>query len=957
MKQTIIITSLLIFSFFLTSAQDFDFAFKAGGTGTDAATSVAVHPTDGSIYVCGHFSGTVNFVRKTGWQHRTSNGSKDIFVAKYSSDDRLLWVRAIGGSSEDKANDLAVDANGNVYVTGSFRSTVDFNPATNQTVDKTARGNTDIFLLKLSSAGLYNWVVTTGGTATTLEAGNGVAVDLDNNVYMTGAFEGFANFNPNGAARYQYINGNLNIFLAKYTSAGLLSWVKSIGDSSLDDMGGKSIAISTHDYIYVVGSFAGTAMFDPSTSYSILNSAGYQDGFVTCFYKTGTFSWAKRMGGAYSDYVHDITLDPHNNVGIAGRATGAVSYPGGGFTTYAGEQDAFFARMTSTGSFQWAKNIAGHGEWDDAYSVAMDGCGRMYVGGRFCSSADFDPSSSSTYRFAPACNGWYQNYAYFIACYETNGSYLWAETSGTGSAPGSGTSQVLGMALDACESLYMVGDFSTSQNFDISGGTHNLTPAGNKDAFVSKHFLPKIAVTNNGDTGKGSLRNAINCANSHVGPDEIVFNLKGSGPHTIYPHTTMTAVMDDHTSIDATTQPGYYLGQIVLDGSLLGPYSYGLRIDRCDNGTLVGMSIRNFSEDGIHGYYANNLTIKNCQIGGNGRDGMQLNYGTNALIQGNIVGLDELTTTPEPNGGCGINLYRSHNSRIGGSTTTLSNILSANMSSGLHLASDNTVVEGNYIGSNRSGYTNFGNMSHGVSVAGSSNRIGGGASYQGNLIVYNGSFGIRMQNNTAYNYNAFWLNSFYCNGNSAIEINNANEMVSPPQVTMATIPKISGTAKPLAYVDVYAADSSGCTGGVCQGRYWLGYVRADISGNWALNGSFAPNMSVMAMQTDVANNSSNFSGCVKTVSVPQTNNRQEAPPLEVEEITLFPNPTTNYFSIQSREKIEGVKIIDLKGRVLKKVNALEAGQRISVENLASGFYIAQVKTEAGEKAIRFCVKK
>lgn len=77
----------------------------------------------------------------------------------------------------------------------------------------------------------------------------------------------------------------------------------------------------------------------------------------------------------------------------------------------------------------------------------------------------------------------------------------------------------------------------------------------------------------------------------------------------------------------------------------------------------------------------------------------------------------------------------------------------------------------------------------------------------------------------------------------------------------------------------------------------------------------------------------------------------------VEGITLFPNPTTEYISIKTDAKVESVKIIDLKGRVLKQTSATEAGQRISVGDLTAGFYIAQVKTEAGEKGIRFIVKR
>jgi hypothetical protein len=961
MKQTIILTSLLILSFFLSSAQELDFAFKIGASGTETATSVVVHPTDGSVYVCGHFTGTVNFGRFTGWQHRTSNGSKDIFVAKYSADDRLMWVRTVGGSGEDKANDLAVDDAGNVYVTGSFRSTVDFDPNFYARDYHIAKGNTDIFLMKLSSGGHYRWTVATGGTATTFEAGYGVAVDHDNNIYMTGAYEGSAvNFNPRGYTRYLYAPGDLNIFLSKYDPNGMNLWAKSFGDYSLDDMGGRSIAVDSYNNVYFAGSFAGTCRFDFYSSYASLTSAGYQDGFVSSFTKTGGFRWAKRIGGTYSDYVYDVTVDVHNNVGIGGRARGAVSYVSGGFTTFNNTQDAFFARLTSTGSFQWAKHIASEGDWDDVYSVVMDGCGRMYVGGRFCKEGDFDPSTGTYNLYAPECGAWYQNYAYFVACYGADGSYQWAKTSGTNSAPGTGTSQILGMALNACESLYTVGDFSSSQNFDISGGTHTLTPAGGIDAFVSKHFLPEITVTNTNDSGKGSLRNAITCANDHVGPDKIVFNLPGYGPHTIYPNSELPMVRDDHTDVDVSTQSGFYLGQVIIDGSLLGPYSYGMRFDRNESCSLTGLSIKNFSEDGIHGYYTDHLSIKNCQIGASGRDGMQINYSYMPVIQGNIIGLDESASVPEPNSGCGINLFRSHRAHVGGNSHALANTISSNAKDGIFIASDSAGVEGNYIGTNRWGYAAFGNMRSGIQVVGKFNRIGGISGY-GNLIAYNGLWGIMIQNNPSYTRNHFWLNSYYCNNHAAIEINTANAAILPPVITTATTTEISGTTDPGTFlVDIYAADNSGCSGATCQGRYYLGFASVDASGNWKLTGSFSSGISVVAMRTDGNKNSSEFSTCHTTTGEDPNNNqnnRQAGSDVAVEGITLFPNPTTEYFSIKTDVKVEGVKIIDLKGRVLKQTGTIEAGQRISVGDLTAGFYIAQVKTEAGEKAIRFVVKR
>ena len=98
-----------------------------------------------------------------------------------------LWARNAGGSSSDYCNSIAVDVNGNSYVTGSFQGSATFGSTT-----LTSSGGSDIFIAKLDSSGNWLWAKNAGGTGA--DIGNGIAVDADGNSYVTGYFEGSSTF-------------------------------------------------------------------------------------------------------------------------------------------------------------------------------------------------------------------------------------------------------------------------------------------------------------------------------------------------------------------------------------------------------------------------------------------------------------------------------------------------------------------------------------------------------------------------------------------------------------------------------------------------------------------------------------------------------------------------------------------------------------------------------------------
>ena len=186
---------------------------RAGGIGYDEGRGVATDAA-GNIYVGGLFQNTASF----GTTNLTSSGESDVFLAKYDPSGTLLWVRKAGSADFDEAHSIAVDSQGNVVLTGFFDANATFGTLT---LTNTS-GSDDIFVAKCNSAGTFLWARKAGGSATN-DVGNGIAVDTNANIYVTGYFAGTATF---GAITLTSSNSSPDSFLAKYDSSGNVLWAR-----------------------------------------------------------------------------------------------------------------------------------------------------------------------------------------------------------------------------------------------------------------------------------------------------------------------------------------------------------------------------------------------------------------------------------------------------------------------------------------------------------------------------------------------------------------------------------------------------------------------------------------------------------------------------------------------------------------------------------------------------------
>lgn len=229
----------------------------------------------GNVYVTGYFWGKVDFDPGQGVTELTSGGGTDVFVQKLDANGNFLWVKSIRSSSGDWSNSMTVDAKGNVYVTGGFEGMADFDPSAAEMLLKAA-GKGDIYILKLDANGNFIGAKSMGGLGKDL--GSSICTDISGNVYLTGSFQGTADFGSNKEPMLLTSNGDSDVFILKLNDQGQSIWVESIGDKAYD--AGLGIITDASNDIYLTGTFQGTINLEPERKKKQLIAAGYNDVFV-----------------------------------------------------------------------------------------------------------------------------------------------------------------------------------------------------------------------------------------------------------------------------------------------------------------------------------------------------------------------------------------------------------------------------------------------------------------------------------------------------------------------------------------------------------------------------------------------------------------------------------------------------------------------------------------------------
>jgi hypothetical protein len=495
-RKNILLLICLFFHTF-TFSQTLDWAVGIGGGNGDEGLSIFVDD-NGNVYTTGYFQTTADFDPSTSVYNLTPvpgfSGwapASDVFIQKLDNQGSLVWAKSFGGTTKDIGTSITVDDNGNVYTTGYFGNTADFDP--NSGIHNLTGGLSDIFIQKLDNQGNFVWAKKIGNSNNSLEEVNSITLDKSGNLYIIGAFSETVDFDPNiGVYNLSAIGNSIyakDIFIQKLDSNGNMLWTKSFG-GNLDD-NGTSIVIDDFNNIYATGYFSDTVDFDPNSGVYNLISNGSADIFVQKLDSSGNMLWAKNFGGNLNDVANKITIDSWGNIYTTGSFSDTVNFNSNSVITNLiaiGSTDIFVQKLDNSGNFIWAKSMGGIDD-DVANSITINQFGSIYTTGSFKSTVDFDPNSG-IYNLTATAGNWHPS-DIFIQKLDAQGDFVWAKNLG-----GSKSDKGNDITADAMGNVYTTGSFSGTVDFDFDTTTTYLV-SGSTDSFDI--FIQKIDSTNHLD--------------------------------------------------------------------------------------------------------------------------------------------------------------------------------------------------------------------------------------------------------------------------------------------------------------------------------------------------------------------------------------------------------------------------------------------------------------------------
>ena len=350
----------------LNPAGEVLWAISTGGSYNDNGDSIAVDDA-GNVYVVGSFRGNgLDF----GGQPYDGVGHFDILTAKISTDGVVQWVRVLGGFAMDLSDNITVDGQGNVYVTGQFWEWVVLGSET-----LTSNGRWDMIVAKYDTDGTPVWGYTAGGVGD--DDGRGIAVDSQNNVYVSGVFHESVTIGTDTLNS----NGGQDNLLTKLDSDGNPLWATSFGCDTGDYISRMAVG-PDGDHLVVL------AHYESAFDYADVRIPAYGswDAMVAKIDTEGKAIWARPVGSIGWDAAQDVAIDDANNIFVVGPFSAPTMFGYFDLEGY-GLSDLYFSKFSPDGSLLNV-TTAGGPEWDQGLGIAIDST-HAYVAGRFSLTTDF----------------------------------------------------------------------------------------------------------------------------------------------------------------------------------------------------------------------------------------------------------------------------------------------------------------------------------------------------------------------------------------------------------------------------------------------------------------------------------------------------------------------------------------------------------------------------------------
>ena len=399
MKKQITYLLFNLLFIFTIQAQSVEWASHFGGSGEDVLLSVDTD-NNGNTYSTGYFTDSSDFDDIT----LNALGFFDGFITKTDDNGNIIWAKSISQPTNeiDPNHDtvpyaIAVDANGNVIIAGSFRlGSIDADPGPGIHI-LSATNDFEMFIIKLDTDGDFIWATSFGATTDVFESIYDIAVDANGDIYATGFFSDNISISHAAGTTGITSNGGQDILVIKYTSDGAFSWMQHMGgpDSDL----GLGIDVSDSGDVYITGDYNGTAIFyDPifnpfnSSPITLTTTDNGKGIFALKLDTFGNYQSVVKIGeGTLAGIGESIAVDTNDFAYVTG-------YYGGFFTSNEDSSDpiildsdlafeGFVAKIDFVNDFVvWNKEIDGGTEPVFGYSVDTDSNNDIYLTGYYGSS-------------------------------------------------------------------------------------------------------------------------------------------------------------------------------------------------------------------------------------------------------------------------------------------------------------------------------------------------------------------------------------------------------------------------------------------------------------------------------------------------------------------------------------------------------------------------------------------
>lgn len=391
------------------------------------------------------------------------------------------WANRFGGTGNESVNKMRTDNAGNIYVIGSFRNTVDFDPGPGL-ANRTSAGGDDIFFAKYSATGNFLWVNAIGTASDDL--GYDLKTDAAGHVYVCGSFaygNQSADFDPGPGVATLTSMGNIDAWFGEYDTNGNYIWAHNVASQNNDHGPCISVDAAGEVYIGVMCSTVGID-FDPGPGVATLPVVAPWNFALAKYTTAGNYLWCGNLStnGAWH-WMTDMENDATGNLYVTGYFSGATNFNMRGGTnnlTPFGGYDACLAAYDPTGALLWARQAGGTQD-DFGQGLAINQANNaVYWTGQYKVTSNFNVSGGG-FNMTAVGNG-----DGFIAKYALgSGNYIWAKSIG-----GSGDDSPVDIRLDNCENVYITGGFdSPTADFDPGPGVANRNTLGSYDVFYSKY--------------------------------------------------------------------------------------------------------------------------------------------------------------------------------------------------------------------------------------------------------------------------------------------------------------------------------------------------------------------------------------------------------------------------------------------------------------------------------------